>query len=245
MFLDREVTYHSAMTDRSSWRQRLRPVLFPIWRLLRIWSNHFSRGNLPQWVKQRRQEISGDVLNVGAGGELAALVQPCLSIDIDPKRAPDRVVDVCCLDAEFDAAQFDAVFLIEVLEHVQDPQRALAQIERVLKPGGRLVFSVPFSFEMHDTPYDFWRFTQFGLARLLTPFEDVQINRRNGYVRAAFTPLTRLWLSPHWPDRLIGVGFLLLAVPLYPLIWLADQCIKSEALATGYHVTARKKPEGN
>ena len=218
----------------------LRPVLRLVWRGLRRWSNHFSRANLPSWVKSQRSQVQGAVLNVGAGGEMAALVRPCVSIDIDPARKPDRVVDVCCLDEHFEAASFDAVFLIEVLEHVADPATALAQINRVLKPGGRLVFSVPFAFEMHDVPHDYWRFTRFGLQRLLAEFSDIVIERRNGYVRSAFTPLTRLWLSPHWPDRVIGLFFLLLAIPTYPLIWLADQVIRSEALATGYHVVATK-----
>jgi ubiquinone/menaquinone biosynthesis C-methylase UbiE len=44
----------------------------------------------------------------------------------------------------FSDNSYDLVFLIEVLEHVHNPQKALSEIYRVLKPGGTLIFSVPF-----------------------------------------------------------------------------------------------------
>lgn len=215
-------------------------MLWPLWRLLRIWSNHFSRGDLHRWLAAHRARASGVVLNVGSGGEASRLVEPCLSIDIDPARNPDLVADVCDLRPHFGDATFDAVFLIEVLEHVTEPARAIAEIRRVLKPGGSLVLSVPYLFEIHDAPHDYWRFTRYGIERLLHDFADVTIEARNGYFRAVYTPLIRLWYSPYLGDRVAGLCFMAIAVPLYPLIRLLDAVIRSDRAVTGYHVTARK-----
>ncbi len=231
---------------RATHRSFLRRFLFRVgrlvWRILRVWSNHFSRGDLHAWVRRQRAAVEGSVLNVGAGGEIAPCVGRCQSIDINPERGPDLVADVCDLRGVFERERFDAVFLIEVLEHVNEPQRAVDELRRVLKPGGRLILSVPYIFEMHDVPGDYWRFTEFGLRLMLREFDQIEIKRRNGYFRAVYTPLIRLWYSRYWGDRILGLLFMALAVPLYPLIALLDRLIRSDYATTGYHVEARKRP---
>jgi SAM-dependent methyltransferase len=67
---------------------------------------------------------------------------------LDPTVEPGRVVDgIRHEDVErlsFDDAKFDVVVSMDVLEHVNDPARAIEQIARVLKPEGELLLSVPF-----------------------------------------------------------------------------------------------------
>lgn len=67
----------------------------------------------------------------------------------------------------FKAATFDVVLFSEVLEHLADPQLALVEIARVLKPGGKLILTTPFLYMMHEIPFDHFRFTSFGLVGLL------------------------------------------------------------------------------
>ena len=57
----------------------------------------------------------------------------------------------------------DHVLLLDVLEHLPGPDRCLAEIFRVLKPGGTLTIQVPFMYPIHDAPLDFHRWTKFGL----------------------------------------------------------------------------------
>jgi len=66
----------------------------------------------------------------------------------------------------FADAEFDTVLSNQVLEHVPDPRVLWADMVRVLRPGGTLVVTVPFSFRLHAEPEDYWRFTSYALRRL-------------------------------------------------------------------------------
>ncbi len=61
---------------------------------------------------------------------------------------------------------FDAVICTEVLEHVAEPIKILNEIRRVLKPGGEIYLSVPFVWNEHEAPFDFQRFSRYGLQQL-------------------------------------------------------------------------------
>lgn len=62
----------------------------------------------------------------------------------------------------------DLVVTFETLEHVAQTHAFLAELGRVCKPGGYLILTVPFMFEYHPCPGDFYRFTKEGLHRLAT-----------------------------------------------------------------------------
>lgn len=80
-------------------------------------------------------------------------------------------------------ASLDAVLCTEVLEHVRGPHRAAAELHRVLAPGGRILITVPFVGELHEEPYDFQRFTSYGLEALLEDagFTDVVVRPLGGW----------------------------------------------------------------
>jgi len=102
--------------------------------------------------------------------------------DVVPDYGP-LVVDATTM--EFDR-EFDVILCSSVLEHVDDCRAAVERIHRALKPGGRAVISVPFLFPYHDEPHDFWRFTEYGLTRMLAQFSAVDVRHR-GYRRLPFT----------------------------------------------------------
>src|SRR5215470_12370346 len=57
-------------------------------------------------------------------------------------------------DLPVEDARFDLVLLTQVLEHLSEPVAVLAELRRVLKPGGRLWGSSPLFYEEHEQPYD-------------------------------------------------------------------------------------------
>ena len=63
--------------------------------------------------------------------------------------------------------QIDLVMLIQVMEHVKNPSKVLAELSRVLKPGKKIFISAPQGQGVHQVPYDFYRFTPYGFKHLL------------------------------------------------------------------------------
>jgi SAM-dependent methyltransferase len=77
---------------------------------------------------------------------------------------------------------FDAILCTQVLEHLERPQECLREFSRVLKAGGKLYLTVPMAHPEHQVPYDFFRFTSFGLRSLLSTagFRDIRLQPLGG-----------------------------------------------------------------
>jgi ubiquinone/menaquinone biosynthesis C-methylase UbiE len=128
-------------------------------------------------LRQFRRLRPGVVLDVGAKAAPYRQHVPAdryLRLDIDPSRQPDICCDVHELKWESDF--FDTVLAIEILEHLYDPQRAVDQIRRVLKPGGVCILSTRFFFRYHPDPQDYYRFTWDSLSYLFRDFHDVEVH---------------------------------------------------------------------
>jgi SAM-dependent methyltransferase len=83
-----------------------------------------------------------------------------------PYAVSTYVCDLASIPVE--DARYDYIVFNQVLEHVPDPQAVLRELFRVLKPGGRMISTAPLFYEEHETPYDFFRYTQFGTRLLLS-----------------------------------------------------------------------------
>jgi SAM-dependent methyltransferase len=70
----------------------------------------------------------------------------------------------------FEDARFDTVLSNQVAEHVPDPRAFFAELVRVLRPGGCLILTVPFSYRIHSEPHDYHRFTKYALKRYAEDF---------------------------------------------------------------------------
>lgn len=102
-------------------------------------------------------------------------------------KAYGAITHVCDLAAiPVPSERYDLVLCTQVLEHVSDPKEMLAELFRVLKPGGVLYASAPLFYEEHEAPYDYFRYTRFGLRYVLESvgFQVGQLQPLEGYFGA-------------------------------------------------------------
>jgi len=187
-------------------------------------------------------------LDLGCGtARYSSYFPNSLALDIQKRKGVHIVADAHSLP--FGSSAFSLVISTEMLEHVKDPQHVIDEIQRVLKPGGKLILTTRFLYPIHDAPGDFFRFTKYGLAHLFRSWEGVEI-----------TPDTR-------PFETIGVLFQVMAFQsdfrgsklVSAACFIAAKLLKkmhgfivrqygdysrtileSEILTSGYYVVARK-----
>lgn len=135
-----------------------------------------------EYVKEAFNDLSDEasVLDLGAGpgqfDELLARFAKVVSMDFRAFATTNVVADLT-KPLPLQSGAFDAVMASNVLEHIPDTRALLAEVRRVLKPGGRFVATIPFMMRVHQKPYDFNRYTNFQLEALARTagFSDVRV----------------------------------------------------------------------
>jgi SAM-dependent methyltransferase len=138
----------------------------------RAWTSPVTLGLDRALTRALAAHARGTFLDAGCGTmPYRARVTPAVSVyigfDIE-RRAPDVALlgDVQNMSTIRDASA-DVVLCSEVLEHVPRPAAALAEFQRILRPGGTLILSTPFLARLHEEPHDYYRYTSHGLRDLL------------------------------------------------------------------------------
>lgn len=91
----------------------------------------------------------------------------------------------------FNDSIFDSLFCSEVLEHIFNPEEILPELNRVLKPGAKALITVPFSWNEHEMPYDYARYSSEGIKNLLEKngFKIIELTKSGNFARVNF----QLW----------------------------------------------------
>jgi SAM-dependent methyltransferase len=71
-----------------------------------------------------------------------------------------------CTNTKLDSESFDTLLATQVMEHIYDTGAFLRECHRLLKTGGVGIFTVPFVWEVHAEPFDYYRFTRYSLEKL-------------------------------------------------------------------------------
>jgi SAM-dependent methyltransferase len=116
----------------------------------------------------------GTMLDYGSGGQpyrklFETRVQKYVAADV--QATPGRNVDVLLepnKPVPLADSSVDTVLSSQTLEHVPDPLFYLQECHRLLKPGGGLILTAPMQWRHHEVPYDYYRFTRYGLESLMT-----------------------------------------------------------------------------
>lgn len=138
--------------------------------------NPFFLGRSALYINVRffSKYITGKTLDVGSGSkpyqDLFKGVTEYIGMDIEQSghKHQREYIDVYYdgTTFPFEENSFDSLVFFEVLEHVFSPDTFFTEIKRVLKPGGRCVFTIPFIWGEHEQPYDFARYSSFGLKHI-------------------------------------------------------------------------------
>jgi len=121
----------------------------------------------------RTINLNGKILDLGAGNIRSSYfsflktenLDSIISLDKMPDRKPDIIADLE-KGLPLSNSEYDGVLCFNLLEHIYEHKELLAEIVRVLKPGGRLIGYVPFLVQFHPDPHDFYRYTEQALKKL-------------------------------------------------------------------------------
>ena len=153
------------------------------------------RLRLFQSIRANSSYMTGRMLDFGCGSKpYRSLFQVSEYVGLDTEDSghdhSHEEVDVFYDGKEmpFEDEHFDSVLSSEVFEHVFNLEEVLQEINRVLKPGGHLLITLPFVWEEHEAPYDFARYTSFGIGSLLRDagFEIVVSKKTTRYIETIF-----------------------------------------------------------
>ena len=190
-----------------------------------------SRVHLYDFVSKAAATLPEDalVLDAGAGNclyrSLFSVVRYESADFCQVDKEYGEITYVCDLtDIPVEEGRYDRVLLTQVLEHVPEPKDVLNEMYRVLKPGGELWLSTPLFYTEHEIPFDFYRYTQYGLRYLLqsTGFTIKRMEWLEGYYGTLSyqlkTAARALPKHPkHYGGGLIGLLAFVIALSLVPV----------------------------
>jgi SAM-dependent methyltransferase len=155
---------------------------------------YIIRRSLYKSILKIAPKVGGDVLDIGCGEKpyesLFINANSYIGVDIEKSghdhnnSKADIFYDGKVLP--FPDNYFNSILCLEVIEHIFNIDEVLLEVKRVLKPGGLFVGTIPFSWPEHEIPYDFARYTSYGIFHILSKsnLEVIQCDKSTSYFLA-------------------------------------------------------------
>jgi len=189
----------------------------------------------------------GVLVDVGCGQKpyreiFTPYVTTYVGLDIDTENA--KSVDVCAnsLQLPVKSGAVDTVLSNQTIEHVTRPEALVAEVSRVLRPGGVFILTAPQLWCLHEKPHDYYRFTRYALDLLCREhgLEVLTLQERGGAFTAIGQMLSLMIYLPNAPHR----WRLHASRPVFGLAQMAfrvlDRIFYNPDLTLGYLLVARK-----
>lgn len=155
---------------------------------------YFARRGLYKHISELISQLSGKVLDIGCGQKpYAKLIQmgEYFGLELDTQFNRENKKADFFYDGKsmpFADEFFDSLMANQVFEHVFNPGEFLRESNRILKMSGLFLLTVPFIWDEHEQPYDFARYSSFGLRHILIEngFEIVEHRKSNIGIEVIF-----------------------------------------------------------
>ncbi|MCX6555331.1 MAG: class I SAM-dependent methyltransferase [Candidatus Aminicenantes bacterium] len=211
----------------------------------------------PGWLVIRRagaqieaaaaSHFHGNLIDIGCGNKwksdlVGRFVEHYVGVDHAGSSHDHSAIDRTGTAYALPAAdgEFDCVLCTSVLEHLEEPETALREALRVLKPGGTAVFTAPQTWHLHEEPRDFFRFTRYGIDHIFAKagFEVLEIKALSGFFVTFGSEFNYYLNSFKWG---IFWPFISLCTAFNNLFFLAlEKLHRNEKWTWAYVVIARK-----
>lgn len=184
-------------------------------------------------------ELSHRVLDLGSGTTLASyhrFFKKATSAEIIPldlgfeKAGSGTFLDLEKDKLPYSEASIDSILIFNILEHLFNYSLLIAEMKRVIKPGGRVFGAVPFLVGYHPDPQDYWRYTSESLRKIFEAagFKNIEMKILGlGPFSAAWSQIEFLW------PRLLKMLILPMVLGLDQLLIVLRPRLNREKFALG------------
>ena len=218
-----------------------------------------ERQSIIDFLTASKSSAKGRLLDIGCGNRPYAsifsdVVDEYVGIDLPSWAAASKQnKEVDCyadgLNLPFKSESFDTVLTTQTLEHVPEPDMMFSEISRVLKDAGALIVTAPQTWELHEEPNDYYRYTKYGLEYLAKKngLKIEKITVRRGFFAMAGQLLStlvfkslcvkkdgnRCWIVLQAPIRVVCAIIQMLA-------FVVDRLVPNYSNTLGHGIVAKK-----
>ena len=218
---------------------------------MKFLTSKITRGNLDPLIEKYKTDER--VLDLGSAKSPYSKWFPNRkSVDIDPESGADIIADAHHIPLPDNSESF--ILCTEMLEHMYDPKQAVAEMQRILKPGGKIILTTRFMYGIHEAPHDYFRYTKYGLKHLFSGFDILELKEETKNFETLGALSQRLVFQSKFSnlyilDKVIKFIFLVFAKILTMLNFIIKEqygdirksVVEETIFATGYFLAATKK----